>query len=83
MTDTAYVPRRELVELIADCLRYPGTELLDDHTSNWRHEDGEPLTPVEAELLNTATLGEVRAALDACLAESEAFLAFFRGLAKE
>jgi hypothetical protein len=77
MSDTAYVPRRELVELIADTLRYPGTELLE-RTSSWRHEDGQPLTPAETELLGTATLGEVRAALDVCIAESEAFLGFHR-----
>jgi hypothetical protein len=76
MTDIAYVPRRELVELMADCLRYPGTEL-GDRTSNWRHEDGEPLTPVETELLNTATLGEVRAALDACITEAELMIDLF------
>ncbi len=68
--------RPEAIALIADLLRNPATEIMDD-PQTWKHEDGSPVTPSEAAILRQMTLGEVRAALARCAAETDAALARF------
>jgi hypothetical protein len=59
MTSTAPI-RPEVVELLADCFRHPGTELLaSDGVSGWRHADGRLVTAGEGRTIRAATLREV------------------------
>jgi len=66
--------RPEVVALIADCLRHCQTQLIWDDAPDWTHEDSRPVTPEEGDTLRFATLGEIRAALDLFLAETNAQL---------
>ena len=80
-TDRPFVPRPEVVELLVDCLHHPDTELLDDE-ANWKHEDSRPVTDAEIAVIRKSRLGEMRAALDVCMAMAEASYNVFRDLEK-
>jgi hypothetical protein len=54
--------RADVVDLLLDCLSYPGTDMLGD-VADWKHADSRPVTGDEAALLRTVTLAEQEAAI--------------------